>query len=215
MKSLPFLLAIILAAVWIYTSWYWYTCNIKWFCDGQVLSTQVSENSNTSTSPQSDQAQRLTLEDVVVVWDTSEQVEVREVIEENTNDVVEENIEEVTSEEEAESQGNNDREQDNLEESDEIETQTSISLCETPLAWPIGFGAVNDENEVRKLETFLQNNYGSDVEVDGVYSEAEFELVKQFQLEYKSEVLDPWGIASPTWYVGRTSVEKINEISCQ
>jgi len=30
---------------WTYTSWYWYTCNIKWFCE---------ENQSTITSPKND-----------------------------------------------------------------------------------------------------------------------------------------------------------------
>jgi len=214
MKSLPIIFAILLAIAWAYTSWYWYTCNIKWFCDGTNITNPVAQDSvnkdaNSNIGAENTPAEKLTIDDVIVVGDTSQQVEVREVEQAPEKEVSEEETWEQSTDETTESEESI----DNLDE--EISEETNISLCDTPLVGPISFWAQNDTGEVEKLETFLQNTYGTDVTIDGVYDESEFELMKEFQLEYKSEVLDPWGITAPTWYVGTTSVEKINELSCE
>jgi len=48
-----------------------------------------------------------------------------------------------------------------------------------------------------------------------VFNASDANIVKEFQLEYKAEILDPWGISNPTGYVGRTTVQQINEIACK
>lgn len=72
MKKIPFLLVLILTLAWGYTSWYWYTCNIKSLCD--VSSREIQEGAlddtgtlteNTLPSSSGSQAQRLSADDVL------------------------------------------------------------------------------------------------------------------------------------------------------
>lgn len=94
------------------------------------------------------------------------------------------------------------------------QTPTAESTCDTPLTWPIEFGKNNNIDEVKILEKFLISQW-EDLEIDGTYKQEDFEAVKRFQLKYKSEILDPWGVTEPTGFVFRTTVKKINEIACR
>jgi len=86
MKSIPLILAILLAIAWVYTSWYWYTCHIKWLCDGTNSSNRVVQNlasepitwNTDSNVAENTPAEKLTIDDVIVVGDTSDQVEEKE-----------------------------------------------------------------------------------------------------------------------------------------
>jgi len=105
---------------------------------------------------------------------------------------------------------------DSLQDAGDERADATVSsdLCENPLAWPISSGWDNDPVEVKKLEAFLiANAYLS--WSDGIYGNADFEAVKKLQLDYKAQMLDPWGIDTPTWYVWSTTVATINSIWCK
>lgn len=86
--------------------------------------------------------------------------------------------------------------------------------CSNKLLGPIAFWGVNDAKEVAKLEAFLKSQ-GLAVLEDGAYGTGEYEAVKAFQLAHRSEILDPWGITTPTGYVFRTTIAKMNEVACK
>ena len=93
-------------------------------------------------------------------------------------------------------------------------TQVPEKECQTLIVTPIRLGNQNDTWDVKDLEDFLNAFEWESLEVNWVYDEADFEAVKRFQQKYASEILTPWGIQNPTWYVFKTTTEKINEIYC-
>ncbi len=84
----------------------------------------------------------------------------------------------------------------------------------------IKLGANNDPNEVKKLQTFLNNHMGANLPVTGFYGPLTYRAVEQFQVKYHSDVLAPWvphGLQSdttPTGYVYKTTQRWINHIVC-
>ena len=79
----------------------------------------------------------------------------------------------------------------------------------------IKLGVNNDTNEVKKLEQFLNTFEGEHLTVDGFYSQADFNAVKRFQQKYNYNILNLWGLTSPTGYVYYTTRKTINEMYCQ
>ena len=69
-------------------------------------------------------------------------------------------------------------------------------------------------NQITKLQNFLKSFY-SEVKETKVYDQTTINAVKKFQNKYAAEVLSPWGLASGTGYVGKTTIKKINELYCQ
>ena len=94
------------------------------------------------------------------------------------------------------------------------ELETVATLCDEPIIWPIEFGKNNDIGQVKRLEKYLITERWENLTIDGTYDQADFEAVKRFQLEFKEDILDPWGLTAPTWFVFRTTVQKINETAC-
>jgi len=88
------------------------------------------------------------------------------------------------------------------------------NICQNPLQWPISLWGNNDIDEVLALERFLIGR-GILISSDGIFWNDDFDAIKQFQEEFRSEILTPWGINNPTWYVGRTTIQKIQELSCR
>jgi LPXTG-motif cell wall-anchored protein len=85
----------------------------------------------------------------------------------------------------------------------------------------IKLGADNDPVEVKKLQLFLNGYLGLNLPVSGIYDQATYEAVKQFQLLLKNEVLAPWVVINclpseemATGYVYRTTTRAINNIFC-
>ncbi|MBX9906520.1 Ig-like domain-containing protein [Patescibacteria group bacterium] len=91
---------------------------------------------------------------------------------------------------------------------------TSVGVCAPHIRSYIGLNVENDAEDVRKLETFLNEKQGENLPVDGVYSKEDAEAVKRFQKKHASEVLGVWGLAEPTGYVYRTTLMKINSFYC-
>ncbi|MCK5027084.1 MAG: DUF5011 domain-containing protein, partial [Candidatus Pacebacteria bacterium] len=79
----------------------------------------------------------------------------------------------------------------------------------------IQLGAANNPVEVEKLEVFLNDFEGENLEVNGIYEQADFDAVLRFQTKYFSDILGPWGHDAPTGYVYITTKKKINELYCE
>lgn len=90
----------------------------------------------------------------------------------------------------------------------------TASVCSPHIKTYIRYGAENDVEDVRKLETFLNEKQGESLVVDGVYGSEDVAAVKRFQQKYSSEVLGVWGLSEPTGYVYRTTLMKINSFYC-
>jgi len=95
------------------------------------------------------------------------------------------------------------------------------TACNPYLLKYIKLGADNDPEEVKKLESFLNEYLGVDLPINGIYEEADYNAVKQFQLLMKDKVLAPWvevgclpNIDTPTGYVYRTTEWAINNFFC-
>ena len=91
----------------------------------------------------------------------------------------------------------------------------SPQTCGLYLLKFIKFGAANDPNEVRKLQTFLRDEEGfRDLLVTGFYDAVTFRAVMVFQTRYQDAILKPWGINYPTGYVYITTTLAINNLHC-
>ncbi len=84
----------------------------------------------------------------------------------------------------------------------------------------IKYGANNNPEEVKKLQTFL-NNRGAGLPVTGFYGEKTLEAVKDFQRKFNKLILKPWFDAGllpddtqPTGYVYETTRFWINAMTC-
>ena len=79
---------------------------------------------------------------------------------------------------------------------------------------------LNDPVQVKKLQTFLNLNLGTNLPVTGYYGPETISAVDQFQVKYHGEVLQPWlsyGLPTeytPTEYVYKTTQRWINLIMC-
>jgi len=79
----------------------------------------------------------------------------------------------------------------------------------------IRLGTNNNPTEVRKLEVFLRDFEGfTDITVDGIYTQTDFDAVTTFQEKYFGDILAPWNHTAGTGYVYITTRKKINEIYC-
>ncbi|MFA5348892.1 MAG: peptidoglycan-binding protein, partial [Candidatus Paceibacterota bacterium] len=103
----------------------------------------------------------------------------------------------------------------------EILGETTQRECYLYLFEYIKYGRINNPEEVKKLQIFLNEEMGSNLVVTGTYDKATREVVNQFQLKYKNEVLKPWvdaglhsSIDIPTGYVYKTTKRWINLIKC-
>ncbi len=73
----------------------------------------------------------------------------------------------------------------------------------------------NDPIEVYKLQVFLNEYENIDTPVSGVFDQATYESVVEFQERYADQVLHPWGHTEGTGYVYITTKKLINEIVCE
>lgn len=70
----------------------------------------------------------------------------------------------------------------------------------------------NHSDDVHNLILFLKHYENESLALDDVYSNHVSEAVKRFQLKYRREILDVWGLDQATGYVGITTRLKINSI---
>ncbi len=182
MRKIPVFLVLILIVLWLYTSWYWYTCKIKWFCSiGKITPTIQEQQDIADTSDTQETAIPAAVSEAQPVEATPVVVEVAEP----------------------------DPEPVAVEEAD-----PEPIVCDDILSKAISLWGNNNEGEVRRLETFLNESEWESLDVDGRYGQDDFDAVKRFQVKHRAEILDPWDISNPTGYVFTTTIKKINEIHC-
>ncbi|MBI4114346.1 MAG: hypothetical protein HY445_00705 [Candidatus Niyogibacteria bacterium] len=84
----------------------------------------------------------------------------------------------------------------------------------------IKLGKANDVEDVKKLQTFLNEYMRANLPVTGFYGSLSFAAVKKFQVQESVEVLNPWiqqtGSIDPTGtgYVYKTTKRWINKLKC-
>lgn len=109
---------------------------------------------------------------------------------------------------------------DTAPEEDDTEGEVLGAVCVPLLTSYLREGRANPEDEVRKLQGFLAKHLGITLAMTGVFDHKTTESVDAFQLRYASDVLAPWvsfGLRderTPTGYVYKTTLWKINEIAC-
>jgi hypothetical protein len=99
-----------------------------------------------------------------------------------------------------------------MEERGELPSQKA--KCDYYLTEYIRYGADNNPEEVKKLQTFLNEYEGEQIPVTGFYGEITMGAVNRLQKKYASEILTPWGITEPTGYVYITTQRFINNKKC-
>jgi hypothetical protein len=92
--------------------------------------------------------------------------------------------------------------------------------CGIYLSEYIKYGKVNNPDEVKKLQIFLNKHLKLNLLVTGFYDSHTRDGVNTFQLAYSKEVLLPWvshGLpneTTPTGYVYKTTKRWINLMEC-
>jgi hypothetical protein len=91
--------------------------------------------------------------------------------------------------------------------------------CEPYLKEYIKFGAKNNPEEVKKLQTFLNQFFEINIPITGFYGTTTFDWVKKFQAHQEAGTLKPWEVAGlstdgPTGYVYKTTKRWINILKC-
>lgn len=92
-------------------------------------------------------------------------------------------------------------------------TDPSIA-CDLFLTGFIRPGGVNNPEQVKRLQSFLNTYEGAVLVESGVYDAASIAAVHAFQRKYAAEILAPWGISQSTGYMYLTTRKKVNELRC-
>lgn len=96
----------------------------------------------------------------------------------------------------------------------------STSQCGMYLFDYLKKGQDNDKTEVTKLQAFLIGQGYLGIQMNGIFDDATDQAVKDFQLKYAAEILDPWvsagilTVSPPTGWVYQLTRWKINNIVC-
>lgn len=77
------------------------------------------------------------------------------------------------------------------------------------------FGVDNDKTDVTKLQIFLKNSEGLNVDINGIFDQKTLDAVIAFQAKYVEETMAPWGVTTPSGQVFYTTKNKINELVCK
>jgi len=88
------------------------------------------------------------------------------------------------------------------------------TTCAPYITTYMRMGIVNNVNEVKKLQTFLNQEMGANLPVTGMFKKLTDQAVRNFQNKYKTDVLAPWGKTNSTGLVYKTTQTKINNIMC-
>lgn len=102
------------------------------------------------------------------------------------------------------------------------EPQVLGESCGMYITTYIKLGQQNDSADVMRLQTFLNEEMGAKLPVNGTYDVATMNVLKAFQVKYKDEVLTPWAnhgltsdeAANGTGYVYKTTQRWINMLKC-
>ena len=68
----------------------------------------------------------------------------------------------------------------------------------------------DDSDEVERLQEFLNDVEDEDLDENGEFDSATLAAVKRFQIKYKKQVLDIWGLDTATGFVGPTTRLRMN-----
>lgn len=186
MRKTPIIIVLLLSCVWWYVSWYWYTCKIKGICLVEKVEIHIPQDKNN-----------------VRIQDTDTQ---------STKDTQSEDLVSIPNEPTDTSEEN--IVPDTVPEGQPQEQIVEPDICEDIITLPIWLGADNDTEQVKRLEKFLNTFQDESLEENGIYETSDYEAVKRLQADYKKDILDPWGITTPTGYVWKTTIKKIHEIHC-
>jgi uncharacterized repeat protein (TIGR01451 family) len=88
---------------------------------------------------------------------------------------------------------------------DVLGAATTSVACDPYLTSYLKQGANNDADQVRRLQVFFNTFTSSTVPISGVFDLTSQQATRAFQQEYRSEILDPWGLTRPTGYVYYTT----------
>lgn len=88
---------------------------------------------------------------------------------------------------------------------------TNGSTCVTRIALssPIDIGLKNNEEDVKKLEIFLNTYEGEKLIVNGIYGKDDYLAVKRWQVKYKNSILVPMKLKKPTGTIYTSSMRQI------
>ncbi len=84
----------------------------------------------------------------------------------------------------------------------------------------LSYDSDNDSNEVKKLQSFLNDYFQASLAITGFFGPLTLDVVKQFQIKHAEEILSPWvkeGLLepnSPTGMVYKTTKRWINMMVC-
>ncbi len=93
---------------------------------------------------------------------------------------------------------------------------TAINTSDCPyLNSYMRFGVENDKTDVTKLQIFLKNSEGLNVDINGIFDQKTLDAVNAFQSKYVEETMAPWGATIPSGQVFYTTKNKINELVCK
>jgi len=90
----------------------------------------------------------------------------------------------------------------------------STSSCEPYLTEYFQIDTFNNPTEVTKLQIFLNEHLGTSLPTTGHFGRLTEQAVRQFQRQYRDDVLNPWGLTTDTGRVYYTTQKKINELVC-
>lgn len=95
--------------------------------------------------------------------------------------------------------------------------------CSAYLTTYMRYGKKNDTEEVKKLQTFLNEVMGANIPVTGYFGSLTKNWVKKFQKKYHAEIIQPWedagypgsDLVEGTGYVFKTTKRWINIMKCE
>jgi hypothetical protein len=97
----------------------------------------------------------------------------------------------------------------------------STTRCDLYLTSHIKYGAKNDGEQVRRLQTFLNQYEGESLPITGFYGPMTRRALERFQSKYFEDILLPWqkvGLHpdghTPTGYAYLTTIRHINNMVC-
>lgn len=90
-----------------------------------------------------------------------------------------------------------------------------VASCDMYLTAFIKPGIKNDEEQVKRLQSLLNESEGAAITVSGSYDAATIAAVHAFQTKYSGDILKPWGATKSTGFVYLTTRKKVNEIYCK
>lgn len=99
--------------------------------------------------------------------------------------------------------------------SDIAQAEISTASCPDYIRSFLKRDNANNREEVIRLQTFLKEYEGLDVDINGTFDAKTESAVMAFQLKYKAVILAPWGATQPSGIVRVTTVKQINSLVCK